>query len=167
MARGRIIIYTTNDDLMPSLIRVGEKHGVGLTNPETGVITTLSVEEGAEGTQMPVDIDALSQAVVAGVTFQFWLSKDADVICEVRHLDAAIAWTFSLTGLRPDEVGTVTEWLLGAVAAAEGTAGLVLDRAGRGEDFDWDSLITAGPANPSAYPADLVLTVPRQTPDAG
>src|SRR5690242_6191285 len=113
MARGQVIIYTTNDDFMPSLIRSGEKHGVGLPNPETGVITMVSAEEGAEGAQVPVDIDALLQAVVAGVTFQFWLSKDADVICNVRRLDAATtAWTLSLTGLSPDEVGTVTEWLL-------------------------------------------------------
>jgi hypothetical protein len=135
--------------------------GAVLRNPATRQITMLK----DDGEQEVVTEAQLSDTALRRrqLTFQLWLSSQADVVCSVRSLnERMVCHTYSLKGFSASEQTALIRWSMQYVqAAAETQTGvwLVIDPDDDTADTDWDEVVLDVQAVPAQLPR--ILGLPR------
>lgn len=165
MSDGFIYWYRTDwepADAQVLLQSLGARE-LSLSNPATGRITRITNGPDSWGEQVPVDRESLANAAgltgIEEVNFQLWANSDADVYTRFRRLrgDVVVA-EFGLDGLRVDEREQAVRTIVGAIRSELGRSiGFVIDRLGVAEDVDWDSVVTKGAAQLTAWPDTLAV----------
>ena len=134
---------------------------VHLQRPTDGAVTLLS----DVGDQVIGSRDAILAILTAGKTlnFQWWFRDGGDLYCRFRSGET-VAIDVGLDGLTGHQFAGVKQSLMGFAAteiAHSNFLGMVIDRMGTTEEFDWDGFFShSGVEFEGALPDLLVVQSP-------
>lgn len=139
-------------------IQFFDHHAVAIEHPALKKCVLLNVD----GEQVLLDIEDVYRLVgmrLGVLNLEWWLSPDVDLTSQITSIPAGGEirnYYFSgLTVAQRDAIGKMlVEY---ANSCANDTIGYILDRDGRTEEFDWDSVILYDCHTVTVLPDVLVL----------